>query len=230
MNNNITNKYTITNNTILIKRCYGSLIVAIIQTARALVRNAQNQHRGNAFVLCILQCLLACLESLIRFFNNYAYAQVAIYGTCLVLYLPFLCVFSILAHMHFFFLRCSFCEVFQTSWNLLTNKGLDAWINDDLTGFALSCGALVGALVTALVGYILSTAFTSIHSDMRVGYLLAGFVIGYFLCATVMMVVRSAVIAVFVCWAEDPASMAHNRPNEFHLISEQWTKLYGPRH
>jgi len=185
--------------------CCGSLLVALIQTARALVRNAQSQSRGNIFVQFLVQCLLACLESLVQFFNTYAYAQVAIYGT-------------------------SFIESSKRTWNMLTSKGVDAWINDDLTGFALACGALVGALITGLVGYLMSMAFSSISSDMRVGYLVAGFLIGYFLCATVMMVVRSAVVAVFVCWAEDPASMSQNRPQEYHMLSEQWIRLYGPRH
>jgi len=185
--------------------CLGSLLVALVQTARALVRNAQDNHRGNPIVLCLVQCFLGCLESLIQFFNTYAYAHVAIYGT-------------------------SFIESSKRTWNMLTSKGVDAWINDDLTGFALACGALVGALITALVGYILSVVFTSIDADMRIGYLIAGFVIGYFLCATVMMVVKSAVVLVFVCWAEDPAAMSHNRPQEYRAISEQWIKLYGPRH
>jgi len=184
--------------------CCGSLLVAVIQTIRPLVRGAQNSHRGNMLLLCLFQCLLGCLESLIRFFNTYAYAQVAIYGT-------------------------SFIESSKRTWSLLKSKGLDAWINDDLTGFALICGALVGALITSIVGYVLSSVFQNIPANMRIGYLIGGFVIGYFLCATVMMVVRSAVVGVFVCWAEDPSCMAQNRPDEFQLLSERWAKLYGPR-
>jgi hypothetical protein len=56
--------------------CFGSLLVAVIRSLRAL----EHYARGNddmSFVVCIIQCILACIESIIEAFNSYAY----VYGT-----------------------------------------------------------------------------------------------------------------------------------------------------
>ena len=57
--------------------CFGSLIVAIIQTLRHL----QNQLRHSdddsmKLIGCIIQCILACIEDLIEYFNEWAYIYV----------------------------------------------------------------------------------------------------------------------------------------------------------
>jgi hypothetical protein len=54
--------------------CFGSLIVAILQSIRYLARSSQN--RGGAFV----DCILSYIERMIKFVNKYSYTQVAIYG------------------------------------------------------------------------------------------------------------------------------------------------------
>lgn len=55
--------------------CYGSLIIALIQTLRAIVRNAAEQARseGNLFALfCLycLECLISIIESIAEYFNK----------------------------------------------------------------------------------------------------------------------------------------------------------------
>ena len=55
--------------------------MAIIQTLRALVESARadnNEERGAgaAFLLCIVDCLLRCLEDLLEYFNKFAYIYV----------------------------------------------------------------------------------------------------------------------------------------------------------
>ena len=59
--------------------CFGSLIVAIIQTLRELASQAQNQREGN-ILACLAQCILSCIESLVEFFNRWAYVYVGLYG------------------------------------------------------------------------------------------------------------------------------------------------------
>jgi len=58
--------------------CFGSLLVAIIQTLRTMVENARsdNDNGGSAFLLCILDCLLRCLEDMLEYFNKFAYIYV----------------------------------------------------------------------------------------------------------------------------------------------------------
>jgi hypothetical protein len=168
--------------------CFGSLLVAILQATRALLRG---MRRGPCF--CIAMCCLCCIEALMRYFNMYAFAQVAIYGS-------------------------SFFQAAKATWNLLSSRGIDAIINDDLTGLALSCGAFFGFVVSAFAGYFVSTAFFGTGAfGILASVLLAiyGGIVGYALCVLILLVVRSGVVALFVCFAEDPATMAANRPKEY---------------
>jgi hypothetical protein len=59
--------------------CFGSLIVAVVQALRQL-----NQHlRGNddaQMLVCIIDCILACIEGIIEYFNKWAYIYVGLYG------------------------------------------------------------------------------------------------------------------------------------------------------
>jgi hypothetical protein len=59
--------------------CFGSLVVAIIQALKMLANTAQSEGEGN-FLICIAQCLLACLASIIEYLNKWAFIFVGIYG------------------------------------------------------------------------------------------------------------------------------------------------------
>jgi len=173
--------------------CLGSLLVAFIQTLRALVRTARGGY-DNSIFLCIMDCLLNCLDSLIQYFNTYAYAQVAIYGR------PYI-------------------ESAKATWNLLCSKGIDALINDDLTGFALVCGSFIGGIVCAIVA-VLMAYNTSSLKDYATAFGVIGFVVGFFLCMTVLNVVRSAVVTLFVCYAEDPNALNVNHPEIYSKFEQ----------
>lgn len=64
---------------------FGSLLVAIIRTIRAVVsyfqRKLKKQHNKLAeYLLCCVQCCLGCLERCLRFVNKHAYIITAIYA------------------------------------------------------------------------------------------------------------------------------------------------------
>ena len=64
---------------------YGSLVIAIIKTIRAVLAYLQKKARksGNKilqYILCILQCCMWCVEKCMRFLNKNAYIQTAIFG------------------------------------------------------------------------------------------------------------------------------------------------------
>jgi len=50
--------------------CFGSLIVAAIQVCRTLVENAR-RHGSDGIVMCILDCLLGCIERIVEYFNKF---------------------------------------------------------------------------------------------------------------------------------------------------------------
>ena len=166
--------------------CFGSLLVAILQALRALLR--ANGEGG-----CV-QCLLACIERIMRYFNKYAFAQVAIYGT-------------------------SFWQSAQATWDLFMSRGIQALINDDLSGLALSAGCLLGAVVAGLVGGFIGAAFYPNEPLFWFVLGILGAILGYYACCIILIVVASGVVALFVCFAEDPAACATNRPQAFQKLT-----------
>lgn len=94
--------------------CFGSLLVAILQALRAL---AESQREEGSFLGCICECILGCLQSLMEYFNRWAFVYVGIYGY-------------------------KFTQAGKAVIDLFHQRGFDAIINDDLIGNVLSFGAL----------------------------------------------------------------------------------------
>ena len=59
--------------------CFGSLLVAIIQTLRSMVESARHNDDNGAcgsIMLCLVDCCLSCVEGMLEYFNKYAYIYV----------------------------------------------------------------------------------------------------------------------------------------------------------
>ena len=50
--------------------CLGSLVVAAIQSCRTLVETGR-RHGNDGIVMCILDCLLGCIERIVEYFNKF---------------------------------------------------------------------------------------------------------------------------------------------------------------
>jgi hypothetical protein len=50
--------------------CFGSLLVAILSALRQLANQARQDDDGGV-LLCIAECILGCLESLLEYFNTW---------------------------------------------------------------------------------------------------------------------------------------------------------------
>ena len=107
--------------------CFGSLIVAILKTIRALAR--EGMRNENHFVRGIVMCLLNCIESLVEYFNEYAYVYVADYGT-------------------------SYVPSAKAVWQLIKTNGILAVINDSLLGAAYILMVLGGSVLSGLSGLL----------------------------------------------------------------------------
>lgn len=64
---------------------YGSLIIAIILTIRAVLAYFQRKAKKTKnkvleYLACILGCIMWCIEKIMRFINKHAYIMTAIYG------------------------------------------------------------------------------------------------------------------------------------------------------
>ncbi len=91
----------------------------------------QARRSKNDFARACAECIIGCIESIVEYFNIYAFTQVAIYGK-------------------------TYCEAAKATMQLLKSRGIDAIINDDLIGGVLTFGALIGGALVALEGGILA--------------------------------------------------------------------------
>jgi len=163
--------------------CFGSLLVALIQTARWIVRSFQSKNQNNVaaqFISCIIICLLNLLDRLVQYFNKYAYVQVATYGK-------------------------SFTEAARDTWHLFEQHAMEALINDDLISGVLIMGSFVGAIIVGIIAGIWSHGVLETVPWGVAAF--AGFFIGYFMMIFSMQVVDSAVATIFVCFAEEPQAL-----------------------
>ncbi|KAJ3395197.1 putative choline transporter, neither null mutation nor overexpression affects choline transport [Lobulomyces angularis] len=180
--------------------CYGSLIIALIQTVRAMLRAASRQAAsdGNialAFLACCAECILSWIEgmkrdmyiilyfflALVQYFNQYAYTQVAIYGK-------------------------DYCSAAKATWALIQSRGVDAIINDNLVGVVLGMGSLFIGLLCGAGGllYYFSSSIPreSIVSEFTI----------------LSEVINSGVTTTFVCLAEDPGALQRTKPDLYQKV------------
>ncbi|KAF1771820.1 PCI/PINT associated module [Phytophthora cactorum] len=176
--------------------CFGSLIVALLQTlhevrsVRILIYNsvaeshrafsqlAMNRRKSRGAAACIAECLLSFLESIMKYFNRWAYIYVGIYGY-------------------------SFMQAGSSVSQLFLQRGFTALVNDDLVRIVIRLTAIGVGLICAGVGAVvaeLSDAFTFESSTTLLAIL--GFVVGFSVALTPLAVISSSVATIFVCFAE----------------------------
>ena len=102
-----------------------------------------NRRRKNNILACLCECIFQCLERIIRYFNAYAYVQVAIYGV-------------------------SYLKAAKNTFKLISRRGLEGLINDNLVGPVLFLSSLFGAGLTFLIAYLWAGSYGSFNSDERV--------------------------------------------------------------
>jgi len=99
---------------------FGSLIIAIMATIRAVIayiqsKAAKSKNRIAVAVLCCIQCCLWCIEKCIKFLNKNAYIQTAIHGY-------------------------SFCKACRSAFFLLLRNILRVAAVNMVSGFVLALG------------------------------------------------------------------------------------------
>jgi len=178
--------------------CFGSFIIALIQTIRAMIQMSKNSN--NNFLRACADCILGCIENLVNYFNTYAFARVAIYGS-------------------------TYCEAAKETWELFKNKGCTMIINDDLINGVLGLACLFAAAFAAVITMVFAKVIYDLSEWYYWSLLAACIGFGLTLCA--MIVVRSGVVTIFVCFADDPAVLAETKPRENEELTTAWRKRYG---
>lgn len=183
--------------------CFGSLIVALIETARTVLKMLRNgvitsvSDSGWAQCAFILaDWFIGFFEWLARYFNHYAYSFIALYGK------PYL-------------------RSAKETWHMLREKGFDALINDNLINIALGFYTLFVSYMTALFAY-LYLRFTEPNYNVTGGFnapLMAfSFVIALQISNIVNETIRSGTATFFVALGNDPEIFHVSYPDRFDEI------------
>ncbi|KAL4196606.1 hypothetical protein AMTRI_Chr04g247020 [Amborella trichopoda] len=172
--------------------CYGSLFTAAIRTLRWEIRGFRSKIGNNECLLCCVDFLFNLVETLVRFFNKYAYVQIAVSGK-------------------------SFNHSARDAWELFQSTGIEALIAYDCSGAVLLMGTILGGLITGTCAGIW-TWFKKSDRVVMVGF--TAMLMGMILVGLAMVVVESAVTSIYICYAEDPLLINRWDSEFFNQMSE----------
>ncbi|KAL6634090.1 hypothetical protein ACP70R_026761 [Stipagrostis hirtigluma subsp. patula] len=172
--------------------CYGSLFTAAIRTLRWEIRGIRSKIGSNECLLCCIDFLFHIVETLVRFFNKYAYVQIAVNGQ-------------------------SFNRSARDAWELFQSTGIEALVAYDCSGAVLLMSTILGGLITGTCTGVW-TYFKQSDKAVMVGS--TSMLMGMILVGTTVVVVESAVTSIYICYAEDPLLIQRWDPEFFEQMSE----------
>jgi Plasma-membrane choline transporter len=174
----------------------GSLFVAIINMLRQACSIAQQQSAqdGNivgTIMFCCLGCFIGLLDWAVTFINRYAFSHIALYGKA---YIP----------------------AAKDTWKMMKDRGIDALINDCLTGPVLTMGSLFVAYLCALLSYLYLEFTNPAYNEGRAFtpvVMAFAFLIGLQVCQIFMTPIGSGVDTIFVAMSWDPDVLVREHPD-----------------
>lgn len=187
--------------------CFGSLLASVVQALKYLHRMSVNSDKCCCITACI-DCLLGCIQSMVEYFNKWAYTYVGLHGG-------------------------SYDQSGKQVMEIFAQRGWSAIITDSLADGVMWLMTLAIAMVTGLAGLSLTHTDDDIFvgiginadEDDYAGFCM-GFLVGFLLGSVMMGVVSSAVNAVIVCFAENPAALAKNYPDRYQEMLSGWNQAY----
>jgi len=192
--------------------CTGALFTSILETILDVLRflQWQAQKSKNCIAVCFLSVfsrLVGCMESIVKFFNKYAFVYAGLFGY-------------------------SYFTSAKEACGLFEKRGLSAVINQQLVWTVLTmtcllvgaCMALFGVVLARENQDILGAAYTETEAEAALG--LAGFVMGYAMSSVLTSVLSASVATVFVCFAEDPEALSYSHSNAHAKLASAWQSFH----
>ena len=189
--------------------CFGSLIVTFVdllkqglQILRANVVSAGDTCAQIGFL--ILDILMGIIEWLARFFNQYSYSFIALYGD-------------------------GYITAAKATWRLIRQKGMDALVNECLVGTALGFYALFNAYVCSLLAYLYVKLTKPAYNDDGTFYapiVAFTFLIAIQISNIVTQPLKSGTSTFFVALAKDPEVYQQSYPNRFQVIAQTYPNVF----
>ncbi|CAI0552516.1 unnamed protein product [Linum tenue] len=159
--------------------CYGSLFTAAIRTLRWEIRGLRSKIGKNEYLLCCVDLMFHLVETLVRFFNKYAYVHIAVYGK-------------------------GFNRSARDAWELFQSTGVESLVAYDCSGADLLMGTLLGGLITGTCAAIWTHIKWEAKNERILMVGSTAMLMGMVLVGVAMVVVESAVTSMYICYAEDP--------------------------
>eukprot|EP00301_Raphidiophrys_heterophryoidea_P016596 c26197_g1_i1.p1 GENE.c26197_g1_i1~~c26197_g1_i1.p1 ORF type:complete len:513 (-),score=104.43 c26197_g1_i1:676-2214(-) len=178
--------------------CFGSLLIAIVQTLRTLATYSRKQRRFPE-IARIGAIVTAALEGILSYFNKYTLVYVAVYGT-------------------------NFFASAKNMGSMIRTRGFSAVLNDDITAVVLTFVCAVNALLTTGIAILFASLF---RSSLKPSTLTACLWVGYGIMGVVTSVIESAVSTVYVCFMEDSSALRSSHIDAYNSIASAWMIMYG---
>ena len=179
--------------------CLGSLIVAIIETIRSMVRSSA-RNRNSSVSRCIAECLLVWIERIAEYFNKWAFVYVGLYGY-------------------------SYVQAGKNVIALFRQRGWTTIISDSLVnrmlGMMCFCIGLINATIAALLTWMERSGAATIGLSA-----LFALIVGILLSSLVFGVLVSAVDSIVVLYAEAPNELKENHPQLAQEMEVTWTQAW----
>jgi len=183
--------------------CLGSLVVAVVQALRALSHQAR-QNEDCQILFCLVECILACIQDIVEYFNKWAYVYVGLYGF-------------------------DYVTAGKNVIQLFQQKGWTVIIADDLTDRVLMMVSMCVGIITGLTGLALSLwdpNILGLEENSGLAGFFVGFVVGFLFCSILMSIVGSAINTVIVCFAESPAEFEANHSQLSAEMRSSWMSAW----
>ena len=163
--------------------CFGSLVVAVISTLRAMVHLA-DALVDHELISCLLRAFLAALEATVEYFNTYAWSMIALHPA------PYL-------------------ESATSAWELLRKSGISALTNDSLVSGVTLTLALASGGIASLIAFVLSGSLHhhTLVSGTHLYFAALGFAIGFVASLLVVQPIEAAATSLFVCIASNRSAL-----------------------
>ncbi len=163
---------------------FGSLIIAIIKTIRAVIAYIQKKAKKSKnkvleYAMCILQCVMWCFEKIMKFINKNAYIVTAIYGT-------------------------PFCTSTRKAFFLLLRNILRVAAVNMVASFVMFLGRLFVPLATTFVCYLaIAYGVPSDEISGLVAPLVFCFLLSFWVTSMFIEIFGMGIESILICYIAD---------------------------
>jgi hypothetical protein len=166
--------------------CFGSLVIAVIQTLRAMCEYAKESARENdntcgVIMAQVADYILGCVESLVQVFNKFVYAFISISG------MPFY-------------------QAGEKVWNMWVGSEGEALAMNSLVDLVSIFGSIAGAVFTCCAAVLTAWRMNMDH-NMIVGIGVLGLLVGFAVMSVMSRLMEAGCTTLLVAYVESPEKL-----------------------